>query len=331
MRAERVDINWTPELSIYASPSFLKAVSDDYGWLGGFNDSNRLRCILPYTFVRKATVRMVRFRVETIPWGESFELEEEKCFLKSAISFFRSAGADIVIPATTNTIFRIFPDGAIAAPYGTLILDLTKPEDYLWANVHSKHRNVIRNAIHKDVKILDGMEHMDVVYKLIKNTFERSAIPFMKFDALRRMLQGLGQYVKVLIADYQGIAQGCAIFPFSKFSAYYVYGGSIQNPLTGATNLLQWEAIRYFRGLGVKRYDFCGNRINPETGSKQAKLIMFKERFGPQLSQGYLWKYHLNPVKSMIYSLSIRLLRGGDIVDAEHHKLRTPEQSGFLL
>ena len=48
---------------------------------------------------------------------------------------------------------------------------------------------------------------------------------------------------------------------------------------------------------------------------------MFKQRFGGQPVQGYMWKYSLNPLKYAVYSLAVRLLRGGDIVDIEHHKL----------
>ncbi len=55
---------------------------------------------------------MVRFRVETIPLEEELDVQEEKSFLNSAVEYFRSIGADMIIPATTNTIFRTYPDGA---------------------------------------------------------------------------------------------------------------------------------------------------------------------------------------------------------------------------
>jgi len=321
MRTRPIGINWHPGLSIYASEQFLKAVGDDYGWLGGIDDSGKLLCILPYTIIKKTFVRMVRFRVETIPLGEELEVEEEKSFLNGAVEYFRSSGADIIIPATTNTIFHAYPNGAIAAPYGTYIIDLFQPEKNLWDNMHSKHRNVIRNAIKKGVQILSGMEHVDTAYRLIRDTFKRSALPFMSYDSFMRMVKGLDKYVRIFVADYQGIVQSCAVIPFSDYSAYYVYGGTCPEPLTGAANLLQWEAFRYFRALGVKHYDFCGVRINPEKGSKQAGLMMFKERFGPRLMQGYMWKFSLNTLKSAAYSLGVRLFRGGDIVDAERHKL----------
>jgi hypothetical protein len=327
MKAEPIEINWDPSLSIYASEEFLKTVGNDYGWLGGREDSGKLRCVLPYTILRKALVRMVRFRVETIPLGGGLDVEEEKSFLNSAVDYFRSVGADVIIPGTTNAIFQTYPAGAIAAPYGTFLIDLDQPEETLWDNVHSKHRNVIRNAAKKGVRILRGMEHVETAHRLVKETFDRSKLPFMDAAAFHRMISGLGPYVEVLLAEYEGTVQGCAVIPFSDHTAYYVYGGTVAEPLTGATNFLQWEAIKHFRSLGVKHYDFCGVRIDPEKGSKQAGLMMFKERFGPRLVKGYMWKYSLNPLKSYVYSLAIRLFRGGDIVDAEHHKLETLQSS----
>jgi hypothetical protein len=325
MKAVDVKIDWHPDLSIYSSEQFLKNVGDEYGWIGGIDESGKLRCILPYTIISKVSVRMVRFRIETILLGEEIGVEEEKSFLESAIDFFRSIGADIIIPATTNSIFRTYPRQAKAAPYGTLIIDLDKPEEVLWNGIHSKHRNVIRNAIKNGVKIRSGSEFSETAYGLIRDTFKRSQLPFMGQDAFMRMIAGLGPFVKVFLADYQGRVQGCAVIPFSNLRAYYVYGGSVSSPLTGAMNLLQWEAIRHFRDLGVKHYDFCGVRINPAKGSKQESLRKFKERFGSRLVQGYMWKCALNPLKSNVYSLAVRLFRGGDIVDIEHHNLSSPK------
>lgn len=321
MNVKQVEINWNPGLSIYASEPFLKAVGDEYGWIGGTDDSGKLRCILPYTIIRKAIFRMARFRVETIPIGLELDVQEEKSFLNSTIEFFRSTGTDMIIPATTNTIFRTYPDSAIVAPYGTYIIDLSQSEEALWGNLSASHRRKVRLAKKKGVQIKNGVEHIKTAYTLVRNTFKRSAIPFMSYEAFKRMATGLGEHVKVLVADYQGVVQGCVVIPYSNYTAYYVYGGGIPKPITGANNLLHWEAIRQFRGLGVKRYDFVGVRINPEKGSKQEGLMMFKQRFGGQLIQGYMWKYSLHPLKFAVYSLAVRFLRGGDIVDNERHKL----------
>ena len=86
-------------------------------------------------------------------------------------------------------------------------------------------------------------------------------------------------------------------------------------------NLLLWQAMLEFQALGVKQFNFTGIRINPEKGSKQEGIWNFKMRFGGRQVQGYMWKYSLRPIKFAAYSLAVRLLRGGDIVDVERHKL----------
>lgn len=319
--AAPIQIDWHPGLSIYASEPFLQAVGDEYGWLGGLDGNGKLRCILPYTIIRKGFIRMVRFRVETIPVGEDFGIQEEKSFLDSAMNHFRSFGADLVIPATTNTIFRVYPAGAIAAPYGTYIIDLTQPEGTIWGNISSSHRRKVRLAIKEKVEIRSGLEYLEPAYRLVQETFQRSSMPFMSYDSFRRMVLALGENVKLYAAEHKGEVQGCTVIPFSQHTAYYVYGGSVPNPINGANHLLHWEAIRQFREKGVARYDFVGVRINPEKGSKQDGLLTFKERFGGRLVQGYMWKYPIRRLKFNLYSLAVRILRGGDIVDIERHKL----------
>jgi hypothetical protein len=62
-------------------------------------------------------------------------------------------------------------------------------------------------------------------------------------------------------------------------------------------------------------------RINPPKGSKQEGINSLKKHFGAKLVQGYMWKYALHPLKYRLYCLAARLRSGGDIVDAERHKL----------
>lgn len=322
MKANSADIRWHSDLSIYASEAFLRTAGDDYGWVGGYDQAGTLRCILPYTITRKATVCMARFRTETIPVGDPLMEEEEKAFLNSVVEYFRGRSVDLIIPATTNAVFKTYPDRALAAPYGTQMIDLTRPEETLWNNLHSKHRNVIRNASKKGVQVHWGMKYLAPAHDLIRETFKRSNMGFMSYAAFEKMVLGLGENVRIFGAELNGALQGCAVIPFSSHTAYYVYGGTTAEPLTGATNLLQWEAIRQFHGMGVKRYDFCGVRINPEKGSKAAGLMMYKERFGPDLIQGFIWKCTIRPLKAAVYSLAVRLARGGDIVDAERRRLK---------
>ncbi len=322
--ATPVNINWNPDLSIYASESFLKSVGDEYGWIGGIDSSGKLRCILPYTIIRKAIFRMVRFRVETISLGEELDVYEEKLFLNSVIDYFSSSGADMIIPATNNTIFRTYPDGALAAPYGTFVQDLTLPEDVLNSKIYKDYRKKIRRAIKIGVQIRSGIEHLDIAYNLIVGTLGRSSRSFRGYNDFKSFVLGLGENFKVYVAEYEGIIQACMVVPFSNHSAYSLYSGTISEPAKGAMHLLQWEVIRQFHAIGVKLFNFTGVRIDPEKGSKQEGIMNFKMRFGGRLHQGYMWKYSFHKLKFAAYSLAVRFLRGGDIVDQECHKMEKP-------
>ena len=324
MTAKPIPIDWHPGLPVFASENFLKAVSDDYGWMGGTDATGKLRCILPYTVVRKGPLRMIRFRVETISFGEGISLQEEKSFLNSCIAYLRSVG-DVIIPATTNTIFRAYPDGADAAPYGSYLVDLQQSEDVLWKNIGRITRQNIGTAKRDGVCIKSGLEHLATAYALIKETFGRSKLPFMSYESLQRFMSGLDETGKLITAEYQGVMQSCVIYAFSNYCAYAVYAGNAFPQHQGANKLIYWEAYRMFKELGVQRFDFVGARINPEKGSKNEAINLFKQRLGAKLTQGYIWKYALRPWKSLVYSNAVRFLRGGDIVDLERHKLKDYE------
>jgi hypothetical protein len=321
LEAIPIAIRWHDDLPIFASEPFLKAVSDTYGWLGGIDDSGKLRCILPYTIVRKASVRMVRFRIETIVPEGKLEIDQETAFLNSAMRCLRAMRADVVIPATTNAIFQTYPDEATAAPYGSYVIDLCREESEIWSGIDRTYRKNIRSAQKNGVRILSGEEHLRVAYQLVRETFSKSHLPFMKFPSFEKYVAGLTGHVRVLIAEHEGIAQSCVVFPYSNYCAYAVYGGNIERPYPGSMKLLIWEAIRQFREVGVRRFDFVGARINPAKGSKHEGINSFKRSLGGHLSKGFMWKCDLNPIKSSIYSIMVRLIRGGDIVDHECHKL----------
>ena len=322
IRAEPIKIQWDPSLPVFAKEEFLRAVGDEYGWLGGIDESGRLRCVLPYTVVRKAGVRMVRFRIETIPCGADLEVLEEQSFLNSVVQHFQKSGADVIIPASNNSIFRTFPDGADVAPYGSYVVDLQQPEDVLWRNVSKKTRQNIGTARRDGVSIREGLEFLDSAYDLTRETFRRSKLPFMDRDSFKRFALSLGQNGKLLLAEYQGVAQSYSLFAFSTPCAYAIYGGNIQHQHQGAMKLLQWEAICLFRSLGIRKFDFFGARINPIKGSKQEGINMMKEHLGATLAEGYMWKYSLRPWRALLYSVGVRLLRGGDIVDQEGPRLK---------
>lgn len=321
IKACRIPIDWHEGLPIFASGPFLSSVSDESGWIGGTDDGGRLLCVLPYTVIKKALIRLVRFRVATIPLAEDFNTDDEKEFLNRAIEYFRSLRADIIIPATTNSIFRTYPDGAIAAPYGTYVVDLTQDEEVIWHNINHTYRKDINSAGKKGMQVRVVSGEIEKTHAVIRETFKKSRLPFMNLGEFQRLLAGLGEHVKIFHAEFNGDLQSVAVFPFSQYCAYGVYGGSVPHGAPAAFKMIQWEAMKFFRQMGVQRLDFVGSRVNPEKGSKQEGIMLFKRHFGAEWVQGYIWKYPFSPWKYAAYRMATRFRSGGDIVDIEGHKL----------
>ena len=326
LKATRIEVDWNPSMSIFASERYLRLLGSEWGWIGGVDEGGNLACVLPFVVVKRWVLRLVRFPVETILLDPGIDEAREKEFLNSAVRHFRSMGADVIVPATFNSIFRTYPDGALAAPYGNVVVDLTQSEEALWQGVHPKHRNVIRNAGRQGVTIRSGLEHLDTAYRLTLASLLRSTRgpvekrrvhARMEYCEFSRLVHAFGEYVQVVVAEHEGVAQSAAVIPYSAHSAYYMHGGSVAKPVTGASNLLQWEAMRLFRGMGVGRYNLYGVRVAPAKGSKAEGIRMFKERFGGTFVPTFMWKVPLTRGNYMLYQLAAALRNGGDVVDQE--------------
>lgn len=321
IKAQRIDIRWNEDMPVFAKEEFLRAVGDEYGWLGGFDEAGQLRCILPYTILRKAGFRLVRFRTQTIPCCDELSVLEEKSFLNSVVDYFKAARADVIVPPSNNAVFRTYPDGADAAPYGTYVIDLCKPEVELWKNISHGTRESIKRAKRDGVRLHEGIEFLGEAYELVRLTFSRSKMHFMPFAKFQRFVEGLGDNGRLTALEFGGVLVSCCLCAFSKWSAYAVYVGNASQSRGPSSKTLYWDAICTFCRAGVKKFDFYGARIDPEKGSKQEGINLSKSLFGANLTRGFLWKYPLRPLRARAYSISVRLMLGGDLVDQERHKL----------
>ena len=309
----------------YANPYYSEEAFE-------FEKKNRYRVLFFYDSsqilvayeVKKYFFRSLQLPTEPYVWSaESINLsfldDIVVCCQKSPIR------VDWVGPCSVTALFSYAPKCSISIPFGSYILDLGRTEDSLWDGLHSKHRNVVRRAQKNNVIIkYGGLELLDDYLQVEKMTWERSNMKLSLEKVYRDLFEKFPSSTVIFVAYYEGVIQGGAIFVFNSAMAYYLYGASRNSPVTGAMNLLQWEAINYFKNQGVKKYSFVGCRINEDPESKYHGIQEFKKRFGGTLFVGRMFKVILNSKKYRLYGWLKKIKNHGhpvlDIIDQEIDK-----------
>jgi len=279
-------------LPIFATDEFLSSKSDNYGWF--INDS----FILPFYIDRRAIFSKLVFTTNTINLNSG----DEQKFLSQIIIKAKELNIDSIAQPLASAVFKVFPKDSKYIGWGSWIVDLTQSEDEILRSMHSKHRNVIKKALRDGVTIEES--NIDTIFENLKETMLRQNRVYPSKDELN----SLKLFSKFYIAKKNGVVQGCAVLPFNKQGAYYLYGGSIARPYTGSLNYMHYYAMLELKKLGISKYDFMGARPNVEKGSKLEGIQRFKSRFGGELKEGYLWKYELNPLKTSLIN-SIQKIR----------------------
>jgi hypothetical protein len=323
MQITKSEVRWNDSLSVTTSKAYLDYISAENGWLANAEGG----LFIAYFIKRFPLFRMITFvcDVNSIN-GQIVGAEEKQEFLESLIRFVKiDMKIDMINQSPAFAIFEFAPRKSVFAPFGSYRIDLHNSEDELWSRIHGKHKNVIRNAIKRGVSVKKGSQYLNVAIDVVSQTLARSNLPPLNRGKIIGLAENIGENIQAYVCYYQEQLQGVAIFVYSRESAFYLWGGSIVSPLTGAINYLHWIAINDFKNEGVRTYDFVGGRLRPEKGSKIEGIQRFKSRFGSDFVTGYLWRYPIN-YKGRIFRVlytAYNYLRGrktNDIIDDERAK-----------
>ena len=261
--------------------------------------------------------------------GEYLSGDQEQIVLEGFVEFLKKDGkVDRILQPLNWVLFQACPSNSISAPFGTYRLELSD-EETIWKGLHSKHRNVIRNAQKKEVRILEGMDQLDTFYSLYKQTMERSDMFFEPKGFFEELAKTYQKNVVCAVAYSGDEPQGALFVPYTTQRADYVYGASAGRvSLTGAINALHYQVILELMKKGVRQYDFVGARLSDVKGTKLEGIQKFKQRFGGELVKGYLWKMDINAGKCRMYDMALKTKLGikgkrigKDIIDQERLKL----------
>jgi lipid II:glycine glycyltransferase (peptidoglycan interpeptide bridge formation enzyme) len=182
------------------------------------------------------------------------------------------------------------------------ILDITKPEEELLKNMNQKTRYNIRLAQKKGVIISEerGEGAFEEYLKLTKETTRRQKFYAHSQTYHRLMWETLKTQeinteelsAHLLTANYNGETLAAWILFVLGDTLYYPYGASSSKfREVMASNLLMWEAIKFGKKLGLKKFDMWGALgENPDIKDPWFGFHKFKQGYGPKHTE-YIGSY----------------------------------------
>lgn len=309
MEIQSHKLKWTERFPIFSDVRYLSSLGKKVRWYA-IRDENAqtwiLACVEREGFFKIIQPRTEPFNLET---GDSADTKTELLILNAFLAEVKRKKA-IVSPAPINALSKQAPPGSNATnAFASCLINLNKPEETLWKNLHGKHRNVIRRAENLGVHIESGEEFWDAGYDTYCKSQERSSNTVESREWYINLLTKMENNAVQYVAIYEGIVQASALILYSQYGAYYLHGGSINAPVSGASNLLHWHIMLEMKARNVQKYDLMGIRSHPEIGSKYEGIRRFKERFGGEIKTGYLWHIGFDFVKYSTWKV-VRKLRG---------------------
>jgi lipid II:glycine glycyltransferase (peptidoglycan interpeptide bridge formation enzyme) len=174
-------------------------------------------------------------------------------------------------------------------PEDTLMLDLTKSETEILAQMKPKGRYNIRLAEKHGVTIRESdpkdskqfAKDITEYHKILHETTMRDKFYGHRKNVYTDMIRTLFPQTKLHLAEYQGHIIAGLIATYHKDIATYYYGASsdqFRNVM--APYLLQWQVAREAKSQGFKFYDFMGIAPTDDKNHPWAGVTEFKRKFG---------------------------------------------------
>lgn len=214
-----------------------------------------------------------------------------------ATKLFEEIGAS---PAFKNT----YPDA-------TVLLDISKKEEEMLANFHTKHRYNLNLARKKGLTISNEISNKTIeeFYTLQKITAKRQKYLIKSKNYYETLINTFNKKNKILLTTcyFEGNPISSWLFITNSDHAYYVYGGSDETYKNlFPSTLVLWESIIKLKNQGVKILDLFGacsdlsNEKDPYYG-----FTIFKLRFGG-IHKKYIKSYDLvlNPILYFLFNLA---------------------------
>jgi len=170
------------------------------------------------------------------------------------------------------------------------IIDISKSEDEILAQMKSKGRYNVRVAERHEVKIKklkiknqNDNGKIKEFYALVEKTVQREKISGRTLEYFKKMIDNFSDtdYLEIYIASYRGKPLAGALISFYDGVASYLYGGSSSDHReVMAPYAMHWQIIKDAKARGMQKYDMLGRAKPGDEKSKWIGVTRFKEQFG---------------------------------------------------
>lgn len=188
--------------------------------------------------------------------------------------------------------WRSRPSPKRFTPEHTLMLDLTRTEDTILAEMKPKGRYNIGVAKRHGVTVQEYKKFEDIppvdfeaFYSILKSTSARDGFgihPKFFYEELLKTFGAANAASLVLAYKNDVVIAGAIIIFYGKTATYYYGGSDYEHRSSMAPYLVQFSAIQSAKQQGMLHYDFLG--IAPDDGKNHpwAGVTDFKRKFGGQ-------------------------------------------------
>lgn len=197
--------------------------------------------------------------------------------------------------------------------HGTIALDLTRGSDSLWADLPKSRRRAIRRAEREGVVIEEQSDAAGAerAYPLIVDTLERGGGHVPRLEHVRGHAAALCRTgnARLFFATCDGADQGVIIDLVTPSMALGWLGGTRRDAPRGTGHLLQWRVIETMAADAVQAYDLGAVDTQAEPGSKGARILDNKRRYGGRLSHHYGGSWTTGAIRAGVYDRLLGLYR----------------------
>ena len=192
----------------------------------------------------------------------------------------------------------------------SFIIDLTKTEEELLANMSTKTRYNIKLANRHNVTVSREThdQGFEIYLSLLMDTTKRQGFYLHTESYHRHLWEKLKNtgLCEIFIASHEGEVLAAFMLFKKGDRLFYPYGASLDKKReVMAPNLLMWEAIKYGKSLDLKSFDTWGCLSpNAKEGEQGFGFHKFKQGYGGTLVQ-FMGTYDLviNPAFYKIYNV----------------------------